>query len=236
MKTTIDSRSGVVSEIAGNGVFIEGLDALTVGELTVNDLRVGGLPADEYIVSSSFDDTWDDLQGTFDAASGVASLTIEVYKDAFSLPFFRHDQNDTVYMRYQMPHGWNKTAVRPHIHLMPCAQVGLNVTQSIDIGYQLGWLPARGFWPSTWTTGSITVPVSGSMYESHVKASFGEIAVSNPLASDVLLVRIVRSGSGAVDTFTTSKPGAGLAAANVAILYADVHYRSDRAGSIAEFG
>jgi hypothetical protein len=51
------------------------------------------------------------------------------------------------------------------------------------------------------------------------------------------LLRMMRSGSASPrDTYTTSKPGTGTAAANMGLLSVDVHFQSTRAGSINEFG
>lgn len=222
MKITIDATRGVVTEFAG-----EGLD------VNVDSFTHRGTPV---TTGSMFAGQWDDLQGTFDQGSGAAALTYEEYRHGFSLLFMRHDQNDVVNMRYQMSHEWNYGLVRPHIHFMPVAPLGLNVTQSIDFGYQIGWFPANGGWPTSWVTGSVTVPIPGSNFEQHLKVGFGLVSASaSPNASDILFVRLMRSGSASpLDTYTTSKSG-GTSQANVAIIAADTHFQKGRAGTTTEF-
>ena len=165
----------------------------------------------------------------------MCSLKIEEYKNGFLLPFLQHNQDDTFYMRFQIPHGWNFGEIRPHIHLIPCAELGLNVTRSIDLGYQVGWVHKESLWPITWQTGSLIYQISGSMFDMHKFVVL--CTVNNDLNSnhsDILLMKIVRSGSSSPnDTYTESKSG-GTLAANVALLYADLHLKINKNGTLNE--
>lgn len=97
----------------------------------------------------------------------------------------------------------------------------------------------NGVVPTTtanWTTGSVSFTVSSSMQFSHKLISFGTFtppASAGP--STLLLMKIMRSGStSALDTYDTNKTG-GTVAANLGILYADLHYQKKSAGSVEEY-
>ena len=83
------------------------------------------------IPNTAFDGRWDDIQGRFDNATGVSALIFESYKNSgFLTFFFSHNQNDTFCMSFQMSHKWDGTLVKPHLHVVPVAQPGLNVTKN----------------------------------------------------------------------------------------------------------
>lgn len=102
--------------------------------------------------------------GKFDDSTGVSGMVFDAYQNAFQTFFFSNNQNDAFNMTFQMHHGWVGTAIKPHLHIMPCAQLATNVTSTISFGYQCAWLQTDGQWPSTWITGSVAFLVSASMY------------------------------------------------------------------------
>jgi len=109
-----------------------------------------------YLYSSGSGGTWTDLIGVADQASGAGALTNEPYTNSVNLLFFRSAQSDNLTYKFQFPHSWNvNTKVHPHIHWMPCAAPALNVTQSVNFGYQWGWMPIGTAFPTSWTTGSL---------------------------------------------------------------------------------
>ena len=55
-----------------------------------------------------------------------------------------------------------------------------------------------------------------------------------PKASDILLVRIMRSGTAASDTYDMNRTD-GTGAANLMLIAFDCHYRQNSAGTIYEY-
>jgi len=191
-----------------------------------------------YIYSSGSGGTWTDLIGNADQASGAGALTNEPFLFSVNLLFFRTAQSDNLTYKFQMPHSWNvSSSVHPHIHWLPCAAPTLNVTQSVNFGFQWGWCPRGQAFPTTWTTGSLSLPVSASMLNVQQKNEFAQIAPANVAnnVSAIGILRVFRSGSSAADTYNAAKPGSGTASANVGLLSIDVHYQSNAAGTINEY-
>jgi hypothetical protein len=187
------------------------------------------------IPTVAFEHRWTDLIGSFDDSTGTTALTFEEYlTNGMSYYFFRNDQNDTFSPKFQMPHSWAKTNVRPHIHVAPCADP--LTPQVVTFGYQVQWLSLTGSFSSTWTTGSVNVTINPGDINKHVKVSLIDFPpLPQPSASDFLLMRIMRSGSSALDTYTTAKPGVGTNTANLLFLACDCHIQQSTAGTVNEY-
>lgn len=205
-------------------LFVTGSTNLT-GSLTIDNITGKQYP---------FKDLWDDLLGSIsdgNLGKGSAALTSEEYRDTGFLMFFlRHNQDDTINIVYQMPHMWDATtAVRPHMHIIPMAAGAGN----LYIEYQYAWAPfdiVLGAIAS-WTTGSVTVPITLADQYKHRLISIGNItppAEAGP--STMLLFKTTRAGTNPLDTYSTNKTG-GTPSANVGILYLDLHYQKVRAGT-----
>jgi len=187
------------------------------------------------IPTAAFEHRWNDLQGVLDVSTGVGALTFEPYlTNGLSYYFFANNQNDTITPKFQMPHNWALTGVRPHMHVVPCADPA--TPEVVALGYQAQWLSLTGSMSANWTTGSINVTVNPGDVNKHVKVSLLTFPpLPQPSASDFLLMRIVRSGSSALDTYTTAKPGAGTGTANLLLMGIDVHYQQNSAGTVPEY-
>lgn len=215
MRTNIDSNHGVVTSKDGDG-------------FTINDKEYHEAP---------FDLRWEDLSAVIYEGTGPAALTYEGFRDTgFFMRFFRNNQNDSIFMTYQLPHGWDpSTAVRPHMHYLPMA-AGSGV---LKFNYIYAWSSVNNG-PigagSSWMTGSVTASLSPSDQYAQRIITFGILtAPSGCSESSVLLMKVERPGStDATDTYETSKDH-GTAAANVAILYFDLHYQKQKAGTITPF-
>lgn len=205
-------------------LFVTGSTNLT-GSLTIDNITGKQYP---------FKDLWDDLLGSIsdgNLGKGSAALTSEEYRDTGFLMFFlRHNQDDTINIVYQMPHMWDATtAVRPHMHIIPMAAGAGN----LYIEYQYAWAPfdiVLGAIAS-WTTGSVTVPITLADQYKHRLISIGNItppAEAGP--STMFLFKTTRAGTNPLDTYSTNKTG-GTPSANVGILYLDLHYQKVRAGT-----
>lgn len=215
MKVSISS-SGIKQESRreglGDGVYIEG-----------RDYR-----------EAPFEERWDDLYAFIDQGVGPAALTYEAYRDTgFFMRFFRHNQADNIFMTYQLPHQWDpSTAVRPHMHLIPMAS-GSGVVSML---YAYAWCNERDVLPgaSGWTSGSVTASYTPAHQYTHQTLSFGTVVPpSGAFESCVLVFKVERDASVA-DTYSTNKTG-GTGAANVGVLFFDLHYQKIKAGTISEF-
>jgi hypothetical protein len=77
--------------------------------------------------------------------------------------------------------------------------------------------------------------VSASMQYVSKIVSFGSFSPPPSAGNSTeFLIKIMRSGSSAADTYAASKPD-GTAAANLGTLHADCHYQKITAGSITEY-
>lgn len=219
MRTNISSDQGLVTTSSGTGVLLEGLT-----------------PED-----AAWDNgRWDDLQGDVHGQTGTgkADLTYEAYRDTdFNLYFFQHNQDDQINVVYQLPHMWDSsTSVYPHMHLVAAASA--SVPRIVRFEFTHVWVPYGSVMPASasWTTTYTSYAVSGSMQYVHRRADFGPIAPPvSASASTMLFVKVRRLGfSDAADTYTESKPD-GTAAANLGVLYCDLHYQKNRAGTTVPY-
>ena len=212
MKTSITTEKGLVSSQPGSGAFIESLDD----------------------ASAPFDDRWDDLIAYIDTGAGPAALTYEPYRDTgFFMRFFRHNQNDLIFMTYQMPHQWDSsTAVYPHMHYLPMSS-GSGV---VKFNYAYSWVDIGDSFPpsSGWTSGSITVSLTpASQYVSSM-LTFGACQPVSQSESSIMVFKVERPGqTDPADTYETSKDHQ-TAAANLGILSFDLHYQKNKAGTVTQ--
>lgn len=239
MKNIIGNE-GFVSSLGSAGSELEILNqsVLFSGSLNVSgstqlsgEFAVDGIAGKEY----PFKNLWDDLQGTVsdgNVGAGNTALTLEQYRDTgFLMYFFRHDQNDILNIVYQMTHMWDPTtAVRPHAHVIPMGSVDGNLYFS----YQYAWVPANDVLGAitSWTSGNVTIPILGADQYIHKIVSFGNISPPETAGpSSMLLFKMTRLGTNPLDTYTSNKSG-GTAAANLGVLYLDLHYQKTKAGTL----
>lgn len=214
MKTTISNDKGVVTEKNGDGFY--------VGSQT-HDAAV-------------FNERWDDLYAFIDEGTGPAQLTYEAYRDTgFYMRFYRHNQDDETFVRFQMPHSWDPlTNVRPHMHVIPCAS-GSGV---VKFNYAYTWSLVHGGFSGSagWISGSVTASYTPANQYNQEIISLGTIPPpAGSEESAMLVFKIERPGaSDAADTYTASKPD-GTAAANLGILFIDLHHQKIKAGTTVEF-
>lgn len=219
MKTSIDSSRGIVVERDGSGFFVEGKPYTTAS-------------------IASFDNRWGDLPASVAVdTKGSVGLISEAYRDTgFFVKFFRSNQNDSVFMSFQMPHSWNpSTSVYPHIHVIPMSS-GSGV---VKMNYAYSWCLVNEALPAgrNWISGSVTASYTPSDQYVHRVISFGSISPpANAVESAMLVFKIERPGmSDNEDTYQMSKGGGTTAAANLAVLFFDLHYQRIKAGSTSQY-
>lgn len=176
---------------------------------------------------------WDDVFGDVSQGAGPAALTYEAFIDTgFLMYFFRHNQADALHMRYQLPHRWDKTEVRPHLHYVPMS-AGAGIFAVIG---KWTWaipgreIPAVAGWASY--TASQTL-VAGDQYKPKILSLARCAPPTGAKESAILLISCIRDHAGA-DSYVTSK-APGTAAANIGLLSLDTHYRSEKSGTVNEY-
>ena len=178
---------------------------------------------------------WDDVQGPVGQAGGASALTFEAYSTTnYNMYLMRHDQNDTLYLEYQMPHSWDRTQVRPHIHIIPMANPA--VSENIYFEGEYAWMQAGKAAPvAPWTAFNSTFTVTPGMGLTNRVLLLVQVQPpADPQESDILLLWVRRAGKNVLDTYTTGK-AVGLAAANMAVVSIDCHFRKDKSGTEQEF-
>jgi len=181
-----------------------------------------------------FNNLWDDLYAVINEGTGPAALTYEGYRDTgFFMRFFRHNQEDQIFMSYQMPHQWNGSSVYPHMHTIPT----VSGSGQVELEYSYAWtimnsgtLPAG----SGWVTGSVSASYTPDDQYQQKIISFGEvIPPAGAGDSAILVLKVARPIAGS-DTYSGSKDH-GTAAANLGILFFDLHYQKIKAGSVVPY-
>lgn len=172
-----------------------------------------------------------DLPIDIEEAAAAGSLTLEAYRDTgVLLRWWHRSQDDTIYVRQQMPHDWDLGAVEPHLHLIPAGDTpGNAVFSGVWAWSRIGTLGLPVL--TGWTAFSVTVAIPAITLNGDwvpVPVSLGLItppaAAQGPSA--FLHMRITRPGSSnALDTYGGDKPGSGTAAANLGFEGADYHVR-----------
>jgi hypothetical protein len=217
MKINISTTTGVVDYAMGDGVFVNERD----------------------LKQHPFFGLWEDLQGVVsdgNDGAGNASLTYEQYRDTgFLMYFTRHNQADIINVIYQMSHSWDsETNVYPHIHVIPMASGDGNVYCT----FQYAWHAPGEVLPavSEWTNGVVTTAFTVADQYKHKIIQLGAFTPPEGAgASSMLLIKLTRAGNNPLDTYSTNK-NHETGAANLALMYCDVHYQKLVAGSVTQMG
>jgi hypothetical protein len=183
---------------------------------------------------------WDDMMGPSAIGRGNAAPTHEVYRDTtFEMDFGRHDQDDTLFFAFQLCHRWNRGAVRFHAHVIPMSTwVPGAPTKDVYWGYKY-WFCSDGVAiPAAvgWTASNYTLSLAPTdQYLPKLVSIVTVPPAALPRESDILLIELTRLGTSPNDTYNDAKTTPpGTAAANLALLSFDVHYQTNKPGTILE--
>jgi hypothetical protein len=176
---------------------------------------------------------YDDVQGEIAQAAIAGALTFEVYRDTeYRAYYFRHDQNDTLHMSFQMPHSWDRGTVYPHIHIIP--MVNPAAAQVVRFTGKYCWSQVGVALPAdaSWTAFTIDHTVNTTDEFKQTVVGLATITPpTSPKESNVLLIWVRRPGlADAADTYTTSK-ATGTAAANLMVVSIDTHIQKVKVGT-----
>lgn len=179
---------------------------------------------------------WIDIPCRIEQAGGAAALTFEAYRDTeFDAYFMRHDQNDKLSLEWQMPHGWDLQAVRPHLHIEP--QVNPASPQVIRFSGKYAWSRRGAATPADAAWTAFTVDHTVETTDAFIQRTVSLAVVAppaSPAPSDILMMWVKRLGLDAADTYTTSK-ASGTAQANLKISSIDAHVHVNKTGTLTEF-
>jgi hypothetical protein len=129
-----------------------------------------------------------------------------------------------------MPHGWNKTAIYPHVHWTPKTTAdGAPANQTVEWGLEYTWTEIGGDFADTAIVYTKThTPADANVVAGrHYLSSFAAITPSATQdgISGMLVCRLFRNATDATDD--TYEADAGL-------LEIDFHYQMGSAGSRSE--
>jgi hypothetical protein len=176
------------------------------------------------------------------AGANIAGLTIEAYRDTkLLMPFMRRDQDDTLSLIFQFAHRkkLQSAIASVHLHYIPMVNPIDVITKNIVYWeYEYYWHNLDASVPAvaSWVTGNLTLAIGAA--DAHISRVFDFFvniaAPASETYSSFLLFYISRLGSsGAADTYEASKAD-HTAQANLCIEGIDVHFQTDRAGSLTE--
>ncbi len=176
-----------------------------------------------YQNSSTFNATWEDLQGPVSQGTGNSVLTFEQYRDApFKCYFLRHDQDDELNYVFQMRHKWMRnTSIVLHIHYTGMSTWGeAALTKDGYFQIKYNWVAYGAEIPAAtgWTTVFKTVQIAKADINKDAIATLATISPgANAKESSILRVQIIRLGTNINDTYNDNKAGGGTGAANIAV-------------------
>lgn len=182
---------------------------------------------------------WDDIRVPISATKNGGSKDpgFEVFKrdtagtsQGVFIYWFDAAAEEELYFAVQMPHGWNRTAISPHVHWTPKTTAdGTPAGQKVKWGLEYTWAEIGADYPVTQiiTTDAHTPADADVVAGRHYLSAFPDIepSASTDGISSMLICRIFRDATDA--TNDTYEHDAGL-------LEIDFHYQMDQMGSKQE--
>lgn len=181
---------------------------------------------------------WDDLRipitstklgGSRDPGFAVFKKNAGGTSQGVFLYWFDAGTEEELYFVAQMPHGWDRTALRPHVHWTPAVTAdGDPASQKVLWGLEYAWAEIGADFPTTTTISTSThFPADADVVAGrHYLSVFPEIASSTSVdgLSSMLVCRLFRDAGNLLDTY---EHDAGL-------IEIDFHYAMGQAGSKQE--
>lgn len=223
------SQSGSSVDITGGNIV--GLSNLSSGQASFgSDDDNTSFESDGTLVMSGSAVVWDDerVPVTATKLGGSKDPTFNKFKDdgegsqGVFIYWFDKSNEKELYFSVQMPHGWNGTELRPHVHWV----VESTTSGMVYCGLEYCWANIGSSFSDT----NIIRAVSGSslVVDKHYITEFDPISPTEDQnkISSMLICRVFRDASNA--TYDTYDADAGL-------LEIDFHYQIDTIGSREEY-
>ena len=174
---------------------------------------------------------WDDLvvPGLVVKSTGAAAADEASFLTIFTVYQFEAATDEEVYGSIQMPHGWNGTAISPHVHWTPqTASDGTPANQKVVWCFDYSWAEIGVTFPVASTAlcgdtpiGTFEEPVQFRHYLTPTTADITP-GTGADAGSSVLYFRLYRDANAAADTYE----------GEAALVSVDFHYQSCKLGSV----
>jgi len=185
------------------------------------------------LTTPEYGERWGDALGDVEKYK-KQGFTEEVYRDTtMQLQFMKHNQNATLHGKIQIDHDYDlDTEIRFHIHTIPMANALGNAYFTFKHHFAIAGIavPLAASWTSD---ANVIAFVAADQYK-HKADTLFTLTPSGSGHSSILLFELIRESTNMLDTYSTNKDH-GTAAANLAALYVDVHYRRASPGSATEW-
>lgn len=174
---------------------------------------------------------WDDLvvPGLVVKSTGAKAADEATFNTVFVVYQFEAATDEEVYGSIQMPHGWNGTAISPHVHWSPqTASDGAPANQKVVWCFDYSWADISTTFPAATTAlcgdtpaGTFEEPVQ---YRHYLTATTADITpgAGADAGSSVLYFRLYRDANAVADTYE----------GEAALVSVDFHYQSCKLGSM----
>lgn len=215
--TVVPHRVTVEGHIAGRAVYPNDIIApVANGEWVVLQNALTGLWADLLVPM------------TATKSGGSKDPGFEIFKtngagsQGVFLHWFDAASEEELYFSCQLPHCWNKTALRPHVHWIPKTTAdGTPANQSVIWGLEYTWADiGAGFSNTSVVYTVFNYPEDANVVAGkHYLSAFASIPATATGMSSMLICRVFRDA-----THDNYEHDAGL-------LEIDFHYQTDKAGS-----
>lgn len=166
---------------------------------------------------------WDDLRFPATAINPPGAASDPDWDSANGGWLFAASGTETLFLIAQLPHTWKQeTDLEPHVHWEKTTSATGNVRWVL----RYEWAPIGEVRSSLLSLASSTTSVSDNdTANTHAITDLGTIDASGKGISDMLMMRLDRTGSSGADTY----------GADARLLEFDIHYQKDSLGSRGEF-
>ena len=171
----------------------------------------------------AFGQRWDDLRFPAQGINPAGSAAPPGVNTTDGLLDFDHNATEIIAGVAQMPHAWDGSNVRPHVHLLYRAATAGNSVWTFE--YKIANVNAN--FPANYTSDTKTHTGPASAVKHEILA-FDEIDMTGFKDSCCILWRLSRIGGNGSDTFGS----------DVALIEFDIHYRTgggEARGSVNEY-
>lgn len=174
------------------------------------------------IISSMTAIKYDDLRFSASSINPPGSTSDPDFDTTNGGYLFDAASIELIFIEAQLPHSWREgSEILPHVHWQKTTNASGNVLWRLE--YK--WAPIGEVMDSSFTTLDVFSTNSGTAdtntADKHLISSFAPIDCTGKQISDMLLIRLSRQGSDALDTY----------GADARLLEFDIHYQVDSNGS-----